>query len=248
MPRLPNEIPLRRPAYFWWLLANILAACFAVVSWMACLYLFRNIEVPGNYEFLDKLGRLPVRKAVEAERPPEGVAMGPLDLYRRFYGLNEEDAGRLNGLMVRNYLNNFSRPHFLTYVEGDYRVKSARPLTGDDFIPSGIVASAQAMVRPDDASAAAPYPVWIEMILPGAPPEMAAELREGDLLRLRRNPTCVAVLHACKVKSGGDELLWITVMPLTDGPWQDLGDRQPIPIEVPAKLRPRAGLPIMKNP
>jgi hypothetical protein len=72
--------------------------------------------------------------------------------------------------------------------------------------------------------------------------------REGDLLQLRVNPTCVAVLHATKVKSGGDEQLWITAMPLTSGPWQDLGEREPIPLEVPPKLRPRAGLPVIRNP
>jgi hypothetical protein len=215
---------------------------------MACLYVFRNIELPGNYEFLEKIGRLPVRKPVAAENPPAGAALGPMELYRRFFGLNAEDAEHLNNLMLRNYLTNLTKPLLLTYVEGDYRVTGARALTADDFVPSGVVVGAQAMVRPDEASATAPYPVWLEVILPGAPAAAADLFREGDLLQLRVNPTCVAVLHATKVKSGGDEHLWITAMPLTSGPWQDLGEREPLLLEVPPKLRPRAGLPVIRNP
>ena len=247
MSRLPDEIPIRRPAYFWWLLANALAACFAVVSWMACLYVFRNIELPGNYEFLEKIGRLPVRMPVAAENPPEGAAMGPMELYRRFFGLGGEDAEHLNNLMLRNYLTNLAKPQLVTYVEGDYQVTGVRALSAEDFVPSGLVVGAQAMVRPDESSATAPYPVWIELILPGAPAAAAGLFGEGELVQLRRNPTCVVVLHASKIKSGGEERLWITALPLTSGPWQDLGEREPVPIEVPPKLLPRAGLPILGN-
>ena len=59
VPRNVEEPPPKRPPYFWWALANALALCFAVVSWMVCLHVFGNPEIPRNYEILRKIGRLP---------------------------------------------------------------------------------------------------------------------------------------------------------------------------------------------
>ncbi len=247
MPRTDPPIAKSRPAYFWWALANVLAACFAVVSWMTCLYVFRNIEVPGNYELLGKIGRLPQLKPVDPARPPDGAALGPMELYRRFYGLDATESAEVNSLMLRNYLNNLSKPPLVTFVEGDYRVSEVRELAAGDFISSGLVVEAQAMVRPSESGEMAPYPVWLEVLFPAAPAAAASVVPKGGLLQLRRSPSCVVVLNAAKMKSGGEERLLITAIPTSEGEWKDTGDRGLIPIQVPETIDPRAGLPVSKN-
>jgi hypothetical protein len=73
----------RRPAYFWWLLANALALCFAVVSWTVCLHVFGNPEMPRNYEILRKIGRLPELKRYTVLDVPNGNLLDPKGLYSR---------------------------------------------------------------------------------------------------------------------------------------------------------------------
>lgn len=244
MKRIQTLIVKRRPAYFWWLLANILAACFAVVSWAVCLHVFGRIEIPRNYEILAKLGRLPERREFTAEEAPNGNALGPKDLYRKFFGMSQADTDRVNGLLLRNYLTNSANPLILTYIEGDYRVGSARPLTDADFLSPGFVVSAQAMVKPDDATAAAPYPVVVEYVFPTKETDAVGLFREGDILEVLKSPNCASVVHVAKTKLDGEEVLLLTTIPLVSGPYA-VGKRT-LNVGLPGTLRPRAGFPILK--
>ncbi len=85
-----EEVAPRKPAYFWWFLANTLALCFAIVSWFICLQVFGNPEMPRNYEFLKKLGRLPELKRYTVLDVPNGNALSPSELYGKYFGLNED--------------------------------------------------------------------------------------------------------------------------------------------------------------
>lgn len=117
-----DDEPPRRPAYFWWFLANTLALCFAIFSWAICLNIFGNPENPRNYAILKKLGRLPELKRYTVLDVPNGNALSPAELYGKYFALGESERERLNSLLMRNYMRNFDKDLLLTYVEGDFQV------------------------------------------------------------------------------------------------------------------------------
>lgn len=246
MPRVIEETPPSRPAYFWWLLANALALCFAVISWAVCLHVFGNPETPRNYEILGKLGRLPVLKRYTVLDVPNGNALAPRELYKRYFGYTEEQRVRANTLLMRNYLTNFDRPLLLTYIEGDYQVDEVRTLGGADFFDPGIAIRAQALVKPDDFTKPLPYPVFIEYIFPTSESEAAGSFRKGDILGVRKSPNCAAVVHIAKMIHDDEPALLLTVIPIAYGPYQ-IGDEKSFTIEPPETLRPAAGFPVFKK-
>lgn len=245
MPRKVEEPAPRRPAYFWWLLANLLALCFAVVSWMGCLHVFGNPEIPRNYELLRKLGRLPELKRHTVLDVPNGNLLDPRGLYRKFFGLTEDQFRRLNSQLVRNYLTDFDRPLALTYIEGDYQVEEVRELDSSDFLPSGFAIRARALVRPDDFTAAAPYPVIIEYLFPTLETAAAGQFRKGDILAVKKSPNCAAIVHAGKTLEGDDQLVCLTVIPIAYGPYR-VGDKATFTIEPPTEIRPGAEFPVFR--
>lgn len=246
MPRVVEEPPPSRPAYFWWLLANALALCFAVFSWFICLYVFGNPELPRNYEILGTLKRLPVLKRYTVNDVPNGNAWAPKELYSRYFGLSEEERVRANTLLMRNYLTNFDRPLLLTYVEGDYQIERVRPLDGNDFFSPGVVVRAQALLKPDDFTKALPYPVFIDYVFP-TPQEGAAKVfKTGSVLTVKKNPNCAAVVHVSKLIHDDEPTLLLTVIPIAYGPYQ-IGDSKAFQMEPPEKLRPAAGFPVFKD-
>ena len=247
MHRVIAEPKRRRPAYFWWLLANALALCFAVISWAVCLDVFRKIEVPRNYEILGKLGRLPKWVPYTVDKAPNGNVLGPKELYQKFYGMGLRDAARWNSLLLKNYLTNSTNPLMLTYIEGDYQVETVRTLTPADFLDPGFVVRAQALVKPDEFSRAAPYPVYIEYLLPTADVAAARFFKRGDLLGVQKSPGCASVVAFSKIVVEGDAVLLLTVIPIAYGPYLN-GDVRLFEITPPPQLRPGAGFPVFKNP
>lgn len=247
MPRIVEEPPPRRPAYFWWLLANALALCFAVISWAVCLHVFGNPEIPRNYQILGKLGRLPVLKRYTVLDVPNGNALAPKELYKRYFGYTEEQRVRVNSLLMRNYLTNFDRPLLLTYVEGDYQVEKVRKLDSKDFLDPGIVIRAQALVKPDDFTKPMPYPVLIEYVFPTSQTNAAASFKPGDILGVKKSPNCAAVVHVSRIINDDEPALLLTVIPIAYGSYQ-LGDTGSFQIEPPAVLRPARGFPVFKDP
>ncbi len=246
MPRNVEEPPPSRPAYFWWLLANGLALCFAVVSWFVCLHVFGNPEIPRNYEILGKLGRLPVLKKYPVTEVPNGNALAPKELYRRYFGYSEDERIRANSLLMRNYLTNFDRPLLLTYVEGEYQIEKVRKMGSTDFFDPGIAIRAQALVKPDDFTKPMPYPVFIEYIFPTARPEAASSFKPGNTLSVKKSPNCAAVVHIAKIIRDDEPALLLTVIPIAYVTYQ-AGDSVSFQIEPPEKLRPTAGFPVFKD-
>ena len=247
MPRIVEEPPPRRPAYFWWLLANALALCFAVISWAVCLHVFGNPEIPRNYQILGKLGRQPVLKRYTVLDVPNGNALAPKELYKRYFGYSEEQRLRVNSLLMRNYLTNFDRPLLLTYIEGDYQVEKVRKLDSGDFFDPGIVIRAQALVKPDDFTKPMPYPVLIEYVFPTSQTNAAASFKPGDILGVKKSPNCAAVVHVARIINEDEPALLLTVIPIAYGSYQ-LGDTGSFQIEPPGLLRPAQGFPVFKEP
>lgn len=246
MPRNVEEPPPSRPAYFWWLLANALALCFAVISWFVCLDIFGNPEVPRNYKILRKLGRTPVLRKYTVNEIPNGNALAPKELYSHYFKFDEMNLAKVNSLLMRNYLTNFDRPLLLTYIEGDYEVQQARKLGPEDFFNPGIAIRAQALVKPDDFTKPMPFPVMIEYIFPTPEDEAVGAFKTGDILEVKKSPNCAVVVHAAKITRDDQPCLLLTVIPILYEKYQ-LGSAGSFMIEPPAMLRPEAGFPVFKN-
>jgi len=245
VPRNIEEPAPRRPAYFWWLLANVLALCFAVLSWTVCLHVFGNPEIPRNYDILRKLGRLPELKRHTVLDVPNGSLLDPKGLYSRFFGLSDAQLGRLNPQLVRNYLTNYDRPLALTYIEGDYQVEAVRELGTADFLPSGFAVRARAMVKPDDFTKPAPYPVVVEYLFPTRETAAAGAFHQGDILTVKKSPNCAAILQGAKITGGDEPMICLTVIPIAYGPYR-AGNGTTFNIEPPEEVRPGAEFPVFK--
>lgn len=242
---LEEEEEPHRPAYFFWLLANILAACFAIISWVMFLHVFGNPEIPRNYAILKKLERLPELKRYTVLDVPNGTALDPSELYGKYFGLTEEKRQKLNSLLVRNYMRNFESNLLLTYVEGDFEIRDARKLTRDDFLYPGFVVRAQAMVKPDDFTQAVGFPMMIEYIFPTENSDAFERFNAGDILEVNKNPNCAAVIHVSKAIVDEEPGLQMTVVPIAYGPYSSGGESL-FAIEPPQSLNPASELPFWK--
>ncbi len=246
MPRNVEEPPPRRPAYFWWLLANALALCFAVVSWFVCLDVFGNPEVPRNYQILSRLGRAPVLKTYSLNEIPNGNSLAPKDLYPLYMRHEGAELEKLNSLLLKNYLTNFDRPLLLTYIEGDYQVERSRRMGKGDFFTPGIVVRAQALVKPDDFTKPMPYPVFIEYLFPTSQDDFAAGFKVGDILEVKKSPNCAVVVHVAKITHDDQPALLLSVVPILYEKYQ-LGGSGSFMIEPPGTLHPETGFPVFKD-
>lgn len=242
--RLKDDVVPGRPAYFWWFIANGLALCFAVASWLACLEVFGNPEVPRNYEILRGIGRLPELKHFSADDLPDGVTLDAAGLYSRFYPTPSGQLTRFNARMLRNYLTNFDSPEAVVYVAGDYRIEKVRKLREADFMSSGVVVRARAMVAPDEGQDPTPYPLWVDCVIPTRDGSAEGAFPIGGMLKLGAGAR-VTLLHVGKVAAAADQMLCFTVTPLAAGTFR-AGEDKRIDIEAPARVRPAAGFPLIR--
>ncbi len=243
MPRLSDDPPPSRPPYLWWFLANALALSFAVLSWALCLHVFGHPEIPRNYLILEKIGRAPELKRHTVLDAPNVAALEPRELYNRFFALDEPSRDRLNTVLMRNYLTNFQRPLMLTYIQGDYAIEQIRVLDENDFLTPGFAVRARAMVKPDDFTEAAPYPVVIEYLFPTPETDMAGRFSNGDTLEVRKSPNCAAILHIARTIENDEPALLLTVVPIAYGPYR-IDEETTFDIEVPMHLNPGAEFPL----
>lgn len=237
--RKMNEGELGRPAFFWWTLANVLAACFAVLSWIGCLHVFGSPEIPRNYELLRRLGRLPVLKRMASGDAPDGVVRDVKGFYSLFYGLAAEQIAPLNGQFLRNYLKNYERPEAVMYLEGMYEVEEVRVLGAGDFVSKGLAVRCRALVKPDAFAPVTAYPVVVELVLPTEDTGLAQRLNRGTVLNWSRNGHRVSVLHAARVVKGEDVWVCATAMPMLTGMFS-LAEQVSVRLEPPLEVFPEA--------
>ncbi len=233
----------RAPAYYWWTLANVLALCLAVVSWLMCLHVFKHPEIPRNYEILRKLGRTePPKPLTEMEAPP-GEAADPRAFYRRYAGLGEDELQRLNAALMRNYLLNLKEPKLIQYAEGNYKVQQVRRLGEGDLFHPGFAVRAQAMIAPDEFSEPAPWPVLIEYLFPTADDLAATWIAPGDLLAVSKFPNCAMLVHVAKIDGGDTPVVCLTVAPIAFGSFK-AGKNRKFELQAPGSLNPAGPLPV----
>ncbi|MFN6017728.1 MAG: hypothetical protein ACK49N_09125 [Verrucomicrobiota bacterium] len=242
--RLKDDVAPGRPAYFWWFIANGVALCFAVASWLVCLEVFGNPEVPRNYEILRSIGRVPELKLFPADDLPDGVTLDAAELYSRFYPSPNAQLTKFNARMLRNYLTNFDSPEAVVHVGGEYRIEKVRKLKEGDFISSGVVVRARAMVAPDEGLDPRPYPVWVDCVIPTRDESAAQAFPIGGMLKLGGGAK-VTLLHVGRVAAGADQVLCFTVTPLAAVGFRVSEDKR-IDIKAPARVRPAAVFPLIR--
>jgi hypothetical protein len=238
-----NDPAPSQPAYFWWFLANVLALCFAVTSWLLCLHVFGNPEIPRNYDILRTLGRLPEIRRYTVLDVPNGTVLDPKGQYARFFGMEPEALDLLNARLLRNYLTNYERPLALTYIEGEYRIERSRLLAGEDFIRKGFVVRGRAMVAPDEFHHPGPYPVLIDYVFPTDQTTEMRGFETGDLLEVTKSPNCAAILHVDHVVEDGEKMVCLTVVPIAYGKYR-VGKHSSFEINPPTDVVPGAVFPM----
>ena len=243
--RLKDDVAPGRPAYFWWFIANGVALCFAVASWLVCLEVFGNPEVPRNYEILRSIGRVPELKLFPADELPDGVTLDAVGLYSRFYPSPNAQLTKFNAHMRRNYLTNFDSPEAVVHVGGEYRIEKVRKLKDGNFISSGVVVRARAMVAPDEGLDPTPYPVWVDCVIPTRDESAAQAFPIGGMLKLGGAGAKVTLLHVGRVAAGADQILCFTVTPLATGAFRVSEDKR-IDTKAPARVRPAAVFPLIR--
>ncbi|MGA0846267.1 MAG: hypothetical protein ACO3RV_06960 [Luteolibacter sp.] len=233
-----DSSPRRRPPYFWWLLINGIALCFAVISWMSCLHVFGKPEIPRNYRILDRIGRLPEIKDYQFADLPNGERLDPPGLYRRFGPITGKAQEELNQHLLRSYLTGFSQSFALSYLVGNYQLVDWRPLGSEDFITDGAVVRAWAMVKPDDFTQAAPYPVVVDLILPGVDVDSIPSKSNGAIFSFSMPPAAVTVIRVGTIKdTQGESLINLTAVPISYSQPIDL-DSEKLTIRPPKRVNP----------
>jgi hypothetical protein len=124
-------------------------------------------------------------------------------------------------------------------------VEQVRVLGKSDFLADGFAIRARALVKPDDFTKPAPYPVLIEYVFPTKDTAAARDFRPGDILAVKKSPNCAAIVHVAKVLEGDEQLVSLTVIPIAYGPYR-VGDTLTFTIEPPAEVRPASGFPVFK--
>ncbi|GAA5483160.1 hypothetical protein [Haloferula sargassicola] len=236
----------RRAHYYGWLLANIVAACLAILSWLLTLHVFGHPEIPQFYRLISKLGRAEPPVGFTLQQAPPGEAADPEKLYRRYAELPDDKTATLNGALLRNYLTGLKQPELIQYVEADLEVVETRDLTGDDLFPEGFAVRGRAMVQPDEFAKPVPYPVVVDYLFPTANSAARNWFVPGDQLKVSKIPNCAMLLHVGRAIDDDTPLVVLTVVPIVMTQYQVGEDRQ-FSLKTPETLNPGARLPVFST-
>lgn len=243
---MPQDKPApwkRKPHFYWWMLANTVAACLAILSWVLCLHIFGHPEIPRNYEILEKLGRTDPPVGFSLQQAPPGDSADPRALYRRYAELDPHSLVSLNSALLRNYLKSLDEPGLIQYVEGNFIVTEVRALTAEDLFHPGFAVRGQAMIQPDEFSEAAPWPVTVDYLFPTQSQAAQEWFRPGDQLAVSKVPNCAMVLRVARDDRGDTPIVQMTVVPIAMGEYQ-VGKEHEFTVSTPEKLNPAATFPV----
>ena len=245
MPRPQDESSSRRIPWYGWALVNLLALCFAVASWVIMTEIFGRPHVPHNYQILREMNLAPKFKDFSPQTAPSGQVFDPPQLYGWFFDIGDKGYAKLNNLYRRNFMRNFDDSHAITYVQGRFEVLATRPLGKGDLLPNGIAVRARALVRPDDFSAEAPYPVIVELMVPTANRAAESQFTTGARFSLSRTPHLPVVMHAGRYVERDESIVQVTLLPIGYGRI-DTPSGMTIKLEVPEWVDPLGRLPLFE--
>lgn len=215
MPKDLTASRPRRPAYFWWFVANCLALCFAVMSWVFCLQVFGNPEVPRNYRILQAIGRAPEFKLYPAAKVPNGDAWLPKEVYSRCIPMSQRSLTDLNHALLRNYLMRCANSKMLKLLEGRFRIEAVRKLGAGDFLSHGLGIRMVALEQPDEFTPPAAFPVMVDLLVPTEADPTA--IKVGTTLQVARKPHAIAVVHVDIQSIHDDPTVCVTSVPIAAG-------------------------------
>lgn len=212
MPRDPQpsfmeQLVSRRPPWFWWILALVLASCFSALCWSLGISIFNSPEIPRNYEILRKLGRLPEHKAYSSQTAPKHPVEAAATLRKSYLEFDDRELATVNKSLMHSYLTNFRSTTFCSYFQGTYKVTAARKLTRDDVISEGFAVQLRAQIQPDEYSELAPYPLIAEIIFPTPYAESYKGFHRGDMLEIDITPYFASLLHVGKIVQEDDDTI-----------------------------------------
>ena len=136
---------------FWWTMLIIMLGLGAVASWTFCIYAFSYPEKPSNYKILQRFGKIEPPERFTDENAPKSKFYEGRDLYDRFHEYEQRHFDEINGLLLRNYIENFRRaePGFTMNMVGEFKVVKRRELNDKDLIMRGTVIEARSVDFPD---------------------------------------------------------------------------------------------------
>lgn len=189
---------------FLWTVVIVALLGLNAFSWIFCMYVFGNPEVPFNYRLLTKLEKLDPLKSFEPVSAPRGKFNAARALYLEYFDYNTEKLNALNGILKRFYLKNYLERDDVTFVSGSFKVESSRALRSDDVFPHGVAVRLQSEDFPG---------AHVDFVLPS--PQDAVipneHFRPGDVVQIQESATCAAVIH---VHRQDDDHLVFTAVPL----------------------------------
>ena len=207
--------------------------------------IFGRPDVPHNYQLLADMDRAPKFKKFTPQGAPEGRIFTPPEVYGWYFDLGEAGHAKLNSLYRRNFMRNFDDSHAITYVEGKFEVLASRPLGKGDMLPHGVAVRARALVRPDDFSGEAPYPVVIELMLPTTNEAAQAQFKAGSHFSLSRAPHLPLVMHSGRYIERDEPMVQVTLLPIGYGRFETPSGMT-IKLEVPEWVDPLGRLPLFE--
>ena len=206
-PTFVEELVTRRPPWFWWLLALILASCFSILCWSLCISIFHNPEIPRNYEILRKLGRLPEHQSYTSQTAPKHPAGAVSTLRKSYLEFSSKELAIVNQSLMHSYLTQFREATFCSYLQGTYKVTATRKLTDNDIINQGFAIQLRAYIQPDEYSELSPYPVIAEIIFPTPYTDSHQGFHKGDILEIDITPYFASLLHIKKIEQQDDDTI-----------------------------------------
>ena len=235
----------RKPPLYWWFLANILAAAFAITSWVVCLELFRDPTNPTSYNWMLKFGRIePLKAFGELELPEPRAVSTPQELETHYQSYDETELEALNHELMRAYLTNFKKAEFLTYVTGEFTILAVRKLEAGDFIYPGVAVKAQALAIREQVEDPIPYPLFIECLFPTSG-NVSGAFEVGNLLSLKKDPHYVALINVAQTDYDELDALFLTVVPLHATKFTSPTGKS-FQIKPPEKANLSASLPVFR--
>lgn len=236
----------RKPHYYWWLLANALAACAAIISWTLSLHVFGHPEIPKNYHLIKRLNLAEPAPAFKLQEAPDGQSADARDLYRRYAELDPNTIQQLNQSLLRNYLTGLKNPELIQYIEGQFEITHVRALKTTDILHPGTVVRARSMIKPTEFDKPTPWPVTIDYLFPTPNPEVTNWFRHGDQLEVAKAPNCALLLNVNQTTFDNAPMLQLTVVPIALGEYR-LSSNRSFHVVAPTKINPSARFPLFKN-
>ncbi|MCB1063576.1 MAG: hypothetical protein KDN20_11725 [Verrucomicrobiae bacterium] len=189
---------------FLWSVAIVVLLGLNAFSWVFCMYVFGNPEVPFCYKLLTKLEKLDPIESFDPVSAPRGKFHGAKSLYLEYFDLGSDKLNAYNGALKRFYLKNYLERDDVTYISGTFTVESSRELRTEDVFPHGVAVRLKA----EDFPAA-----HLDLVLPS--PEDAVipkeHFRPGDIVQIPESAFCAAVLHVQRLDN---DQICFTAVPL----------------------------------